>query len=253
MPDMKIWLIATAALAGAGQTRADEAPLTFITTADLQTKTAAAPPARWPFTVVDARTRVEFEENHIAGAISCPATQTAALLPKLVKEKSRQLIFYCNGPKCTKSQKAARVAISLGYRKVLEYNEGLPAWGKANLPVAGSPLPPVEMTSISPEDLRARMEAGKGPAVIDVRDAAEFASVRVAGTISIPLDELEKRSREVPAGEVVVMDHGGGQSLIAGRVLRKAGRRGASRLEGGLLAWQQKGLPVEEKALAERR
>ncbi|HKB77937.1 MAG TPA: rhodanese-like domain-containing protein, partial [Myxococcales bacterium] len=169
---MKIWLIATAALAGAGQTRADEAPLTFITTADLQTKTAAAPPAHWAFTVVDARTRVEFEENHIAGAISCPATQTAALLPRLVKDKSRQLIFYCNGPKCTKSQKAARVAISLGYRKVLEYNEGLPAWGKANLPVAGSPLPPVEMTSISPEDLRARMEAGKGPAVIDVRDAA---------------------------------------------------------------------------------
>jgi rhodanese-related sulfurtransferase len=97
------------------------------------------------------------------------------------------------------------------------------------------------------------MEAGKGLTVVDVRDAVEFASMRVAGTVNIPLDELEKRAREVPAGEVVVMDHGGGQSLIAGRVLHKAGRRGASRLEGGLLAWQQKGLPVEEKALAERR
>src|SRR5258706_1091071 len=199
MPDMKIWLIATAALAGAGQPRADEAPLTFITTADLQTKTATAPPVHWAFTVVDARTRVEFEENHIAGAISCPATQTAALLPRPVKDKSRQLIFYCNGPKCTKSQKAARVAISLGYRRVLEYNEGLPAWGKANLPVAGSPLPPVEMTSISPEDLRARMEAGEGPAVIDLRQAAGVASVPVAGTIRIPLDHLGNRSGQTPA------------------------------------------------------
>jgi len=250
---MTKWMIASAALLAVGQARADEAPLQFITTADLHAKTAAAPPARWAFAVVDARTRVEFEENHIAGAINCPATQTAALLPRLAKDKTRQLIFYCNGPKCTKSQKAARVAMSLGYRKVIEYNEGLPAWGKANLPVAGSPMPPAEMASISPEDLRARMEAGKGPAVIDVRDAVEFASARVAGTINIPLDELEKRAREVPAGEVVVMDHGGGQSLIAGRVLQKAGRRGASRLEGGLLAWQQKGLPVEEKALAERR
>jgi len=250
---MKSWMIASAALVAAGQARADEAPLTFITTADLHAKTAAAPPARWAFTVVDARTRVEYEENHIAGAISCPATQAAAMLPRLVKDKSRQLIFYCNGPKCTKSQKAARVALSLGYRKVLEYNEGLPAWGKANLPMAGSPLPPAEMASVSAEDLRARMESGKGPAVVDVRDAVEFASVRVAGTINIPLDELEKRAREVPAGDLVVMDHGGGQSLIAGRVLQKAGRRGASRLEGGLLAWQQKGLPVEEKALAERR
>ena len=77
--------------------------------------------------------------------------------------------------------------------------------------------------------------------------------MRVAGTVNIPLDELEKRAGEVQAGEVVVMDHGGGQGLIAGRVLQKAGRGGASRLDGGLLAWQQKGLPVEEKALAERR
>ena len=250
---MKNWIIVSAALLAAAQARADEAPLTFITTADLHAKTAAAPPTRWAFTVVDARTRVEFEENHIAGAISCPATQTAALLPKLVKDNSRQVIFYCNGPKCTKSQKAARIAISLGYRKVLEYNEGLPAWGKANLPVAGNPLPPVEMALISPEDLRARMDAGKGTTVVDVRDAVEFASVRVAGTLNIPLDELEKRVRELPAGEVVMMDHAGSQSLIAGRVLQKAGRRGAARLEGGLLAWQQKGLPVEEKALAERR
>ena len=75
-----------------------------------------------------------------------------------------------------------------------------------------------------------------------------------AGTVNIPLDELEKRTREIPAGDVVVMDHSGGQSLIAGRVLHKAGRQAAaSRLEGGLLGWQQKGLPVEEKALAERQ
>ena len=98
------------------------------------------------------------------------------------------------------------------------------------------------------------MESGKGPTVVDVRDGGEFAQVRVAGTVNIPLDELEKRAREIPAGDVVVMDHSGGQSLIAGRVLHKAGRpAAASRLEGGLLGWQQKGLPVEEKALAERQ
>ena len=249
---MKNWMIASAALLVAVQARADEVPLTFITTAELHAKTVSTPQVRWSFTLVDARTRVEFEENHIAGAIGCPASQAAALLPKLVKDKSRQLIFYCNGPKCTKSQKAARVALSLGYKHVLEYNEGLPAWGKASLPMAGNPLPTVEMASVSPEDLRARMESGKGPTVVDVRDAVEFAQIRVAGTVNIPLDELEKRARELPAGELVVMDHSGGQSLIAGRVLQKAGRRGASRLEGGLLAWQQKGLPVEEKALAER-
>jgi rhodanese-related sulfurtransferase len=250
---MRTWIIASAALAAVGPLRAADAPLTFITTEQLSARMAAAPAARWSFTVVDARTRVEYEESHIAGAINCPASQTQTLLPKLVKDKSRELIFYCNGPKCTKSQKGARLAIGLGYQKVLEYNEGLPAWSKGSLPVAGSPLSPVEMTSVTAEDLRARLDSGKGPAVIDVRDAAEFASARVAGTINIPLDDLEKRAREVPAGEVVIMDHGGGQALIAGRVLQKTGRTGLARLEGGLLAWQQKGLPVEEKAIAERR
>lgn len=249
---MKTWIIA-AALAAAGSLRAEDAPLTFITTSQLAARTAAAPQSRWNFTVVDARTRVEYEESHIAGAINCPASQTLALLPKLVKDKSRELVFYCNGPKCTKSQKAARAALAMGYRNVLEYNEGLPAWSKAALPVAGEPMPAAEMASIGPEELRARMDSGKGPAVIDVRDAVEFASVRVAGTLNIPLDELEKRAREVPGGEVVIMDHSGSQALIAGRVMQKVGRRGLQRLEGGLLAWQQKGLPVEEKALAERR
>ena len=250
---MKSWMIACAALAAAGQVWADEAPLTFVSTQELQAKTSAAPPARWKFALIDARTRVEYEENHIAGAIGCPASQTTALLPKLVKDKSRELIFYCNGPKCTKSQKAARAAIALGYRNVLEYNEGMPAWSTANLPLAGKPLPPVEMLSVTPESLKARMDSPERPVVVDVRDAVEFAALHVAGTINVPLDELEKRSREIPAGELVVMDHGGGQSLIAGRVLQKTGRKGMSRLDGGLLGWQQKGLPVEEKALAARQ
>jgi len=249
---MKTLGILLLVLGAAAQARADEKPLTFITTADLHAKTAAAPPSRWKFTLIDARTRVEYEENHIAGAMSCPATQASALLPKLVKDKARQLIFYCNGPKCTKSQKAARAAIAIGYRNVVEYNEGLPAWGKANLPVAGNPLPAVEMASVTAEDMNSRIAGGQGLTVIDVRDAVEFASVRIPGSKNIPLDELEKRAGEVPAGEVVVTDHGGGQSLIAGRVLQKVGRRNLSRLDGGLLAWQQKGLPVEE-ALAARQ
>jgi rhodanese-related sulfurtransferase len=250
---MKIWIFASAALAAAGPLRANDTPLTFITTEQLSARTAEAPPWQWGFTVIDARTRVEFEESHIAGAINCPASQTQAQLPKLVKDRSRELIFYCNGPKCTKSQKSAHLALSLGYRNVLEYNEGLPAWSKARLPVLGAPLPEAEMASVGAEELRARMASGKRPLVVDVRDAAEFASGRIAGTINVPLDELEKRARELPAGEVVIMDHGGGQTLIAGRLLRKTGRTGLTRLDGGLLAWQRKGLPVEQKTMAERR
>ena len=139
---MKRLFCAMALLATAA--RSEEAPLTFIGTSELSAKVSSGPASRWNFTVVDARTRVEYEESHIAGAINVPASQTQALLPKRVKDRSRTIIFYCNGPKCTKSQKGARAAIALGYSSVFEYNEGLPAWGKAGLRLAGTPLPAFE-------------------------------------------------------------------------------------------------------------
>jgi len=109
-----------------GNARADEAPLTYIATQELAAKMRDS--AR-TFTVIDARARVEYDEAHIPGAISVPAPDVAVALPRRIKDRRRELIFYCNGPKCTKSQKAARAAIALGYRNVLEYNEGMPGWG----------------------------------------------------------------------------------------------------------------------------
>ena len=92
-------MILLAVLAAVSAVRADEEkPLTFITTAELAARTSAAPPARWNFTIVDARTRVEYEESHIIGAINCPAGLAQSHLPRLVKDKARQLVFYCNGP-----------------------------------------------------------------------------------------------------------------------------------------------------------
>src|SRR5258708_12153381 len=141
-------LLAIATVSAVGSERTDQ-PLTFIKTDQLSAWVAAAPQAQWKFTIVDARSRVEYEESHIAGAISAPTAQIASLLPKKVKDKHREIIFYCNGPKCTKSQKAARAAMELGNTRGLEYNEGLPAWGKAKLPIAGSPMPPLEARFVS--------------------------------------------------------------------------------------------------------
>ena len=67
---MKIWIIASAAVAAAGPLRAEDAPLTFISTEQLSARTAATSPTQWSFTVVDARTRVEYEEN--GKRLPCP-------------------------------------------------------------------------------------------------------------------------------------------------------------------------------------
>jgi len=232
--------------------RAEEAPLNFITTEQLAARAKGAP-ASWNFTIVDARSRVEYGEGRVPGAINCPASEATQLLPKLVKDRARELIFYCNGPNCTKSQKAARAALALGYKRVLEYNEGLPAWGKAKLPLDGKPLAAFEAPAIAPEALaEARAKPG-APVVIDVRDRVEYDAFHVLGAISMPLDSIRLRYKELPKDrEVVISCHAGHQSPIGARLLHSLGRSDLKRLDGGVIAWQQKGLPTESGSLAHR-
>jgi rhodanese-related sulfurtransferase len=231
--------------------RASDAPLPLITTAELSARIKAEGGQARDFTLVDARTRVEYGEAHIPGAVNCPAADAAALLPKMVKDRSRQLVFYCNGPKCTKSRKAAHEAVALGYTSVVEYNDGLPAWGQAGLPVEGKPLPVFEAQAVSAEQLSQMRGGAHGPVVVDVRDREEYQAFHLPGSVSMPLDTLEKRLRDLPRGrEIVLVCHSGHQSPIAARVLHALGRSDLKRLDGGVVAWQQKGLPTESGPVA---
>jgi rhodanese-related sulfurtransferase len=87
--------------------------------------------------------------------------------------------------------------------------------------------------------------------VIDVRDAVEYEAFHVPGARNIPLDALQGRFKELPHGrEIVIVCHAGHQSPIAARVLHQLGRSDLKRLDGGVVAWQQKGLPTESGPLA---
>lgn len=231
----------------ASQTQAAEAKeaLEFITTAALIAK-MKTPPEKREFTLIDARTRVEYEEGHIAGAGNVPANMVAFTLGA-VANKQRLLIFYCNGPKCTKSQKAARAAMAMGYAKVIEYNEGLPAWIAAKQPVDGTPLPPVETKTISSTALEAEIKKGKaGCFLLDVRDRDEFDKSHIPGTVGIPVDDIEKRLAAIPQDRTLcLIDHSGHQTPLAARLLNKLGRTRLLRLDGGIVAWQQAERAVE--------
>lgn len=109
-------------------------PLKTISTTNLAGRIKEGAASTWPFTLVDARSRVEYENEHITGSINVPAEKIETALPVAVRERERQVLFYCNGPACTKSHKAGRAAISAGYRDVGIYDEGMPAWKEAGCP-----------------------------------------------------------------------------------------------------------------------
>jgi glyoxylase-like metal-dependent hydrolase (beta-lactamase superfamily II)/rhodanese-related sulfurtransferase len=73
--------------------------------------------------------------------------------------------------------------------------------------------------------------------VLDVRSTEEFNGPdgRVAGSLLIPLPELEAQSAQIPADRpVVVVCHSGSRSALATQQLLKAGRAQVANLRGGL-------------------
>jgi DNA-binding transcriptional ArsR family regulator/rhodanese-related sulfurtransferase len=87
--------------------------------------------------------------------------------------------------------------------------------------------------------------------VLDARPAREYAAGHIAGAISVPIDELQRRLRELPKGKEYVAYCRGPYCVYADRaveLLRKSGRR-ARRLTQGFPEWRAAGHPIEAQAL----
>ena len=84
------------------------------------------------------------------------------------------------------------------------------------------------------------------PAVLlDVRERDEFATVRVDGSLFIPMSELGRRLGEVPRDRpVLVICASGNRSGTVTGQLRDAGWDDVANVAGGITAWERMGLPV---------
>jgi rhodanese-related sulfurtransferase len=84
--------------------------------------------------------------------------------------------------------------------------------------------------------------------LLDVREDHERVEGYIAPSLHIPLGELSVRAGELdPAAPLLVYCHSGVRSAMAAEALRAAGYEAAD-LEGGMVAWEQAGLPVASDA-----
>jgi adenylyltransferase/sulfurtransferase len=87
-------------------------------------------------------------------------------------------------------------------------------------------------------NLKARIDAGNTPVILDVREPFEAAICCLPGARLIPLGQLEARLDELdPADEIVVHCKSGGRSAHAVGLLRAHGFGHAVNLSGGILNW----------------
>lgn len=70
-------------------------------------------------------------EGTIPGAINISDTSFDKETGKLPQDKQKELIFFCQGFACDLSDKSAKKAMALGYKKVRTYAAGYPAWKAA--------------------------------------------------------------------------------------------------------------------------
>lgn len=95
---------------------------------------------------------------------------------------------------------------------------------------------------LSVEQLKARLDKGDRPFIVDVREPHEYAIVNLGAPL-IPVGQVGQRLGELPADkatEVVVHCKTGGRSQRAAQEIKAAGYSNVKNLAGGITAWAEK-------------
>ena len=110
--------------------------------------------------------------------------------------------------------------------------------------ISSKTSPSVEITPA-----QAYMKFQQGAFFLDVRSQEEWDQFHIAGSILIPLDQMQNRLSELPRDkDIVVVCLSGHRSQSGVTILQQAGFKQVSCLSGGLQAWTTAGYPVEGKA-----
>ncbi|MBX7459053.1 rhodanese-like domain-containing protein [Qipengyuania sp. 1NDH17] len=117
-------------------------------------------------------------------------------------------------------------------------------------PVAETKTPgprEVGVLTIEPQALATRLEAGEAIQLIDVRSAEEFAEGHIAGAINLPVDVFDPAKLPDAGGaDLFLYCRSDRRSGIAAERLAEAKNATAVHMEGGILAWEEAGLPVKQ-------
>ena len=96
------------------------------------------------------------------------------------------------------------------------------------------------MQTITPQELKQRLENGEKLDIIDVREHEEVAMGIIPGAVHIPLMEIPERLSDIPQnGETILVCRSGNRSGRAYEYLAAQGLTGLKNMSGGMLAWEQ--------------
>jgi rhodanese-related sulfurtransferase len=86
--------------------------------------------------VIDSRKKTEYLKGHIEGSINILNTQLEREgLERIAPDKTKAILFYCNGVRCLRSTDSINKARSWGYSNLIWFRGGWKEWTDKRLPV----------------------------------------------------------------------------------------------------------------------
>jgi rhodanese-related sulfurtransferase len=200
--------------------------------------------------LLDVRTREEYAERHIAGAVWVPGGQAVQATDECIAVRESTIVLACDG--FARATLTAAWLKRMGFPDVSVLAGGLPAWVEAG-GATETGHPPV--TPIGLDAARAAVTAAPpgdlGDAVIvDVDQSDAYARGHVPGATWICRSRLEDLIATVApdrARPIVTTCGDGAASTLAAVTLQALGYS-TRVLAGGTRAWEAAGRPLERGA-----
>ena len=86
--------------------------------------------------VIDSRKKTEYLKGHIEGSINILNTQLEREdLERISPDKTKAILFYCNGIRCLRSSDSINKARGWGYTNLIWFRGGWKEWTDKRLPV----------------------------------------------------------------------------------------------------------------------
>ncbi|MFZ2226585.1 MAG: rhodanese-like domain-containing protein [Candidatus Moraniibacteriota bacterium] len=221
----------------------DSTKISKITPAELGKKNQADSGA---MLIIDLRERADYEKEHLVKSQNIPLSEGFSAFDRLDKNKEYVLFdTQCE----TIIVNAFADALSAKNFKNIHYLEGgFEAWKKE----FGSTISAGDPTSFSDQakvnfiaSVELKKISNQKLTIVDLRKSPEFSSGHLVGAINIPLEELEKRSKEIPFNRKTILYATTGIDAFKGAVrLFDLGFFNVFALSDGLDGWKKQGFEI---------
>jgi rhodanese-related sulfurtransferase len=185
--------------------------------------------------ILDTREPAEFAAAHLIGSQNIGLGGQYATWAGTILNPERPIVIIAEPGR--EQESAIRLG-RIGFDRVVGYLQDLHS-------LESRPELTASTERLSPAVAAERLQSSEPPQVVDVRAPHEYQAKHIDGSLSIPLNHLAERAKDLPTNRPLLVHCAGGyRSSIAASLLQQLGFGRVSELAGGLAAWEAAGLPI---------